>query len=63
MFSTHIKVEGRIIGGEIKSGKFVMTMLNPSMNSTVPPIHPKTFNKELLDITIKELQAVREKLE
>ncbi|MDT0160325.1 hypothetical protein [Bacillus sp. AG4(2022)] len=55
-------VKGRVVSGNIKTGRFIMTGLNPS-NKLVPPIVPKSFNKEWLELLISELTKVRNKLE
>jgi hypothetical protein len=62
IFQTDIRVEGKVIGGTIKNGKFHMNMINP-LNTLVPPTaRIISFDKKSLDLTIEELKAVRDKL-
>ena len=61
IFVNELLVDGKVICGRIKDGKFYLNDLNPS-NSLKAPLKTIEFDKESLDITIAELKAVRERL-
>lgn len=62
IFVNQLLVDGSVVSGRIVDGKFYMISLNPSSKVKPPLSREIEFDKEWLELTIKELQAIQNKL-